>query len=253
VAHRTSSTVVEADGKKKTIVMNGAGQAIFSSTTMYRNDGTSIETITSHEDGVIRRVTNPDGSVEITQVEYGTRAINAALESTASFFNLVHAIQTGQPLPIVVSGINALNHLTPSSTLSAASAYANSVASMIGLANSIEDGDALGIISNGAGLLSYSASAFAREGGILAGTVIGDVGKQLNAPIFGNAVPGVNAIAVINIGVSLAQGNYLGAAIGVASMIPGVGPFIGAAYAIYSVLSGILGDDPRPWGTGRFV
>ncbi|MFZ5474280.1 MAG: Mbeg1-like protein, partial [Pseudomonadota bacterium] len=84
--------------------------------------------------------------------------------------SLIRAIQTGEPLPVVASGLRLANSLsnlsdTPNLNLSGAAHAASGVLSLYSLANALERGDGIAAVSAGAQAVSFAATAYANFAG----------------------------------------------------------------------------------------
>ncbi len=184
----------------------------------------------------------------------------SALSRTADALNLLKAIQTGQPLPILASGLRLASTLPNSAEDAAAAGFnlsgaANAVSgvlSLMSLDQALKNGDTIGAITAGAQALSFGTNAyldfaFAQGGGLSTATAIG-IDETLNG-VPGGA-PGV--LPFLNIVNSLAHGDTTGAAIYSISMIPGM-QWLGVAYTVFNLISSLFGgDDPEPWGAGSW-
>jgi len=176
---------------------------------------------------------------------YGPAVIDA--------LSLIKAIQSGEPLPIAASGLRLANDLTelngtPNLNLSGAANVGSGILSLMSLDAALKRGDTLGAVTAGASAITYGATAYANFAGY------NSLSTAVNANAFGTASGAIGAVgqalpylAIIN---SLANGDEVGAAVGVISMIPGM-QWVGVVYAIYSIFDSE--DVPDPWGSGQFV
>jgi len=219
------------------------------------NQAISVKIPEGHDPEVTKgRTTDSQLTPPDTTASSGAQNLSHALAATASFLSLVQAIQSGKPLPIAGAGINMLATVNPTNTvLSGASSAVGAVASLINLQKNIQKGDALGSLVAGANLVSYSASAYASALGYTATQQASALTQAAGASEFGAASGAVGtvgqAVPYINLVYSLTQGNYVGAAVAVLSMIPVYGQIIAAAYAVYSM---IASDEDVPGATGGY-
>ncbi len=79
---------------------------------------------------------------------------------------LVKAIQSGEPLPVVASGLRVANDLsnlngTPNLDLSGTAYAASGILSLMSLNAALEKGDTLGAITAGGQAIKFGATAYA--------------------------------------------------------------------------------------------
>ncbi|MEW5888860.1 MAG: cadherin-like domain-containing protein [Pseudomonadota bacterium] len=170
--------------------------------------------------------------------------------------SLIRAIQTGEPLPVVASGLRLANSLsnlsdTPNLNLSGAAHAASGVLSLYSLANALERGDGIAAVSAGAQAVSFAATAYANFAGhesLSAAIAAGEFGSAGQAiGVVAEALPYLNLINAI------AHGDEVGAAV---SLISFAVPAVGIAYTVFSLIDALFGDEediPDPWGSGQFV
>jgi len=174
--------------------------------------------------------------------------------------SLVRAIQSGNPLPVVVSGLrlaNAIDRLDGQVDLQALAGAANAasgVLSILSLEKALQQGDALAATTAGANLVSFAANAYTASlteqyGGDAIAAIADNADAFQFASNIGEALPYLN---VVN---SLAHGDSLGAAVAIADIaLVNAGimsvPYLGQAYAIYTMVKTLFDDDspPEPWG-----
>ncbi|WP_310439830.1 Ig-like domain-containing protein [Sulfuricurvum sp.] len=174
--------------------------------------------------------------------------------------SLIKAIQSGEPLPIVTSGLRLANDLTHGSStiLSGASSVASGVLSIMSLDAALKSGDTLAAISATVNSINFAASAYASFAGATSGLSY-EIGQQL----MGSGIDhmGTNALGLtdgalpyLNLVLAIQSGDEVGIAVAAVSLIPGM-QWVGIAYGVYSMISGLFGGDdiPDPWGTGRYV
>ena len=185
---------------------------------------------------------------------YGPTVIDA--------LSLIKAIQSGEPLPLVASGLRLANDLSTLNgasnlNLSGAANTASGILSLMSLDAALERGDTLAAVTAGAQALAFGAQAFAdfaasqAFAAISEGTI--DLAAEtlaLQSQALANTVGKV--LPFLSIANSIAQGDMVGAAVGVVSYFV---PVIGWAYAVFSIIDSLFGGDdiPDPWGTGSFT
>jgi Ca2+-binding RTX toxin-like protein len=169
---------------------------------------------------------------------------------------LIKAIQNGEPLPIVASGlrlaagIDLVNGGGINTNLAGASSIASGVLSLMSLDAALERGDTFGAITAGAQAINFGAQAYAT----FANTQ-GLVGQQAVVEVFGanSAFAQLGeALPVLSLINSIVQGDAVGAAISVAYMI---NPVVGVVLSVVNLLVSLFDSDeiPDPWGSGQFV
>ncbi len=227
----TSGTVVSDTYGATTTLYDASGQIIEESWSPNPNQPSGLQTLV---DGI---------------ATYGPSIIDA--------LSLIKAIQSGEPLPIVVSGLRLANDLTTLNgvanlNLSGAANAASGILSLMSLDAALEQGDTLGAVTAGAQAIAFGAQAFADFAfeSVFNGSVeLLDAAwaAQGVADAVGEVLPYLN---IIN---SIVQGDPVGVAVGVMSAM-GV-PVIGWAYAVFSIIDSLFGGDeiPDPWGNGQFV
>lgn len=178
--------------------------------------------------------------------------------------SLVKAIQSGEPLPIVASGLRVANDIANMSgnsnyMLSGAASAVSGVLSIMSLDSALKSGDTLAAISATANSINFAASAYASFAGATSGLSY-EIGQQL----MGSGIDhmGTNALGLtdgalpyLNLALAIQSGDEVGIAVAAVSLIPGM-QWVGIAYGVYSIIGGLFGgghDIPDPWGTGRYV
>lgn len=185
---------------------------------------------------------------------------------------LIQAIQNGEPLPILASGLqlaatfDRLDGGGINYNLSGAANVASGILSLMSLDAALERGDALGAVTAGAQAVSYGAQAYANlatANNIIEGvSVANDISGFLNG---GNGAVGV--IPVLSLINSIVQGDVAGIAVATLNIMVNTGiiaagtalaaavPVIGWIYAVYSILDSLFSSEeiPDPWGTGQFL
>lgn len=168
----------------------------------------SVSVTTTHWDGSATRIVNnydADGNLSPTRTEIPS-PVAVGLNQTADFLSLISAIRSGEPLPIISSGMNISRDVIDMangnpSFLNGPIAVAGAASSILNLGNAIEEGDGLGMAYGGAQLVGYTAQAFAAvtEG------AVSQIATDVASEVFGEVVP------VLGIVMSLANGDYVGA------------------------------------------
>ncbi len=192
-----------------------------------------------------------------TQVEARLQQVSNNVGTLIDSLSLIKAIQNGQPLPILASGLRlaaAVDYLDGTRdlpNLGAAASVAGAVLSLYGLADALKRNDGAAALSSA----SYAVYGVAEAANFL------KVSGAISQVPAGLAAAGQSigaALPYINLANSLAHGDGTGVAIAVVDivMIEVLGatvPVIGWAYAIYSLLDSLFTDIPDPWGHARFV
>jgi len=198
-----SETVIPPSGPSSTTNYNASGEIIAVSTrTTYPDDGSSTETMRSSDGRIIR--TNRDGDGKVTSTasieeyddgsrkelvtygdarqvtrtydENGTLIREVPVESSGQklaqagatlidALSLIKAIQSGNPLPVLASGLRVANDLTsinsnPNIELSSASNVAMGLMSLYSLSQALERRDTLAALTASAQALNYSVMAY---------------------------------------------------------------------------------------------
>ncbi|MBD3810941.1 MAG: cadherin-like domain-containing protein, partial [Betaproteobacteria bacterium] len=212
--------------------------------------------------------------MEISGSDTLINSIGTAAPSILDALSLIKAIQSGQPLPILASGLRLTNDLVnsagqpiPNYSLSGAANAASGVLSLMSLNAALEQGDTLGALTAGTQAVAFGARAyldFAAANNVFSGVAVdaaNDISGLLDGS--GNGIPGV--LPVLSLVNSIVNGDEAGIAVSTLNVLNSMGvfsgalaqaiPVIGWAYAIYSIIDAIFGGDdiPDPWGTGSFV
>ncbi len=240
-----------------------------SSTIQTLPDGSVTETLTLFDGSIHTRTTDINGNITDVVQESGVQTLLDGITtygpSVIDALSLMRAIQTGEPLPIVASGLRLANDVadltdTPNYKLSGAANIASGVLSLMSLDAALERGDTLGAITAGAQAVNFGATAYAHFAGHAASTVDGvsrtALQNAIDAKAFGSAGEALgmvgDALPYLNLINSIANGDEVGAAVSIISYYV---PVIGWAYAIYSIIDSLFSDNdiPDPWGNGQFV
>lgn len=261
-----SETVRYADGRIIRTNTDGEGTVTSRATIEYfEEDDSSIETVTYADGRIVKLSYDGDGNLLSQQeIETGGHTLQDAIGqyggALLDALSLVKAIQSGEPLPIVASGLKIANDLsklngTPNLNLSGAAYAATGILSLMSLDAALERGDTLGALTAGAQAITFSATAYANFIGYSGDKALSDAISSGEFGAAGGAVGAVSeALPYLSIINSIANGDMVGAAVGVVALYV---PVIGWAYAVYSLVSSLFGDDapeiPDPWGNGRYV
>lgn len=257
-----SSTSYHSDGRIIRTTIDSTGQVSSRTNIQMFDDGSSLETTTYANGQVVESTYDADGQLFSQQTVASPtsaliRAVNQYGGPLIDALSLVRAIQSGNPLPVVTSGLrlaNAMDGLdgrVDFQTLAGAANVASGVLSVLSLEQALRRGDTLAAVTAGANAVSFGAQAYAA-------LIKDQVGKDALVNAFGadsalvtlnEALPYLNAIN------SLAHGDSVGAAVAItdiALMNAGLTsiPYLGQAYAIYSIVTSLFDDDspPEPWG-----
>lgn len=192
-----------------------------------------------------------------------TDAINTYGPSIIDALSLVKAIQSGEPLPIVASGLRVandiynFNNVKPNANLTGATNVAAGVLSIMSLDAALKSGDGWAIASSAANTINFAATAYAQ---FVTGTVATNTTELATqfSDAFGSTVGSElttlnTALPYLNLAVAIAKGDEVGIAVAAVSIVV---PAVGIAYAVYSMIDSLFGggdDIPDPWGTGRYV
>ncbi len=193
-----------------------------------------------------------------TSKDLSKQTLVQGVSSLIDALSIVRAIQLGQPLPILATGlqfaagIDFLDGTRDLPNLGAAASVAGAVLSLYGLSEAIKRNDTVGALSAASYAVYGAAEAanFLQSSGVLSQTP-----TALNAA--GNAIG--EALPFINLVNSIARGDQTGTAIAVVDIVMTkiIGaytvPVLGWAYAVFSIVDSLSSDTPSPWGQARFV
>jgi|GEM_PF-1976622 len=191
------------------------------------------------------------------------QTINTYGPSIIDALSLIKAIQSGEPLPVVVSGIRLANDISmisnnPNYVLSGAASAASGVLSLMSLDAALKNGDGWAIATSSAYTISFAASAYSSFAETTSGLSY-EIGQQL----MGSGVDhmGTNALGLtdgalpyLNLVLAIQSGDETAITVAAVSFIPGM-QWVGLTYGIYNMIDSLFGghDIPDPWGTGHFV
>ena len=259
----TSETVRYTDGRTiRTNTDENGAVTSRASIQYFEEDASSIETVTYADGRIVKLSYDGDGNLLSQQeIESGGQTLQSAIGqyggTLLDALTLVKAIQSGEPLPVVASGLKIANDLsnlsgTPNLDLSGSAYAASGILSLMSLNAALERGDTLGALTAGAQTVTFGATAYANFAGHESLSAAVDAGAFGDA---GGAIGAVSeALPYLSIINSIAHGDIVGAAIGIVALYV---PVIGWAYAVYSIVSCLFGDDepeiPDPWGNGQYA
>ena len=174
---------------------------------------------------------------------------------------LLRAIQSGDPLPITVSGLRLANDVSnlagyPSYNLSGAASLGSGILSLMSLNEAIKQGDTLAAMTAGAQTISFGAQAYVSFAASMEIPVSSQVAGSITQ--FNKALPYLNLVN------SIAHGDEVGAAVAATDIVLAqvlgstlyAVPYVGWAYAVYSIVDSLFGghnDIPDPWGSGHYA
>ena len=239
------ATMTDAYGR---VVTDESGNPVFS---IMANAGNNVvATFRFNSDGVpVSDV--PSGAQTLTNAigQYGGTLIDA--------LSIIKAIQSGDPLPIAVSGLRLANDISnladlPNYNLSGAASVGGSILSLLSLEQALQRGDTLAAVTAGAQALGYGASAY-----LSFASNTTDIATATKISTFLNGTPSTpdvpgapGAIAYLNLVNAIANGDAVGTAVYAVSLIPGM-QWVGVAYSVFNMITSLFGDDdppPEPWG-----
>ncbi len=230
------------------VVTDENGNPIFS--VMF-NAGNNVEATFRFNSNGVPVADAPTGSQTLTNAigQYGGTLIDA--------LSIIKAIQSGDPLPIAVSGLRLANDVSnladlPNYNLSGAASVGGSILSLLSLEQALQRGDTLAAVTAGAQALGYGASAY-----LSFASNTTDIATATKISTFLNGTPSTpdvpgapGAIAYLNLVNAIANGDAVGTAVYAVSLIPGM-QWVGVAYSVFNMITSLFGDDdppPEPWG-----
>ena len=172
----------------------------------------------------------------------------------------INAIQSGEPLPIVASGLRlatTIDRLTTTNgqlafpELADAAGAVSGVMVIFSLERAIQSGDVFGALGSAAQLGSYAANGLSQAAlsdaitAIQAGSENGAAALAFTANAELAKALG-NVAAVFNLDGSLARGDMVGALASAAYFIPGYGPIISVGIQILNAIFGGGGGSSQP-------
>ncbi|MGB8598821.1 MAG: calcium-binding protein [Burkholderiales bacterium] len=177
-------------------------------------------------------------SAILPQDQFLSGGVAQGLAITGSALGLYAAMQKGDVVGIVSSSINITFQVSNIGKQPALNAQGNplpssqtAVLSGLSLISAVQNGDTLGAITSGASLVYNSQ-------------ILSILGEGAAETALGNAIPYLGVVT------ALANGDYTGAAVAVAAMYV---PVVGWIYAAYTIISALMSEPPKPWGSGHYV
>lgn len=203
------------------------------------------------------------GNMLLSKTEAATReqqelktiaGITVGLSVLSDALTLVRAIESGEPLPIMASGIKLAAFidrldLPRNAYLQGAAGVAGAITSIMSLDAALEEGDYLGATIATAQTVQYSASAYASfvgegaAGYATANSIAWNVGQALPYLQIVNGIVNEDPYQTAS-GVLIAVGNNAGVA----------APYFYAAAIVVSIIGMFDNDEPpRAWGAGQYA
>ncbi len=224
---------------------------------------------------VIKKISTSGSETLFNAIDkYGGTVIDA--------LTLIKSIQSGDPLPVTVSGLRLANDFTPkvgtdgipipgAYAISGVANVASGILSIMSLNDALKRGDTMGAITAGAQTLSFGAKAYMDFASASTTSITTEVSNSIYTSLngvdafdsAGNLVnPGqVGILPALNLVNSIAHGDGIGTAIGTLQIVnqsglmyvPGIGQ-IAMAYAVFNIVSSLFGGSdapPEAWGTAN--
>jgi VCBS repeat-containing protein len=240
----------------RSTVKDGAGNVIETISVQTFDDGSSIKDVTRPDGSTVHSVYDEDSqAVSVTRTAAPLQGFGTAIQDLNS---LANAIRAGQPLPILSSGLTLIdNQVNPTISgtqtfnnmpLYTTTAVVSAVSSLYSLHQAFSgDGTDVQRFTTTAYAVVAVNSAANAVASQISGTVVNNV---TGAVVGGVANTLAEALPYVNIALSLQNGDYTGAAVGIASAM-GV-PYIGWVYAAYLLIDSLANEPPEAWATGHF-
>lgn len=250
-----STTTVKTFGLDHALLLESATQVF--------DDGSRIETLTSAS-GVQTRYFDSDGMLVSSDESSGPQGsatlintIGQASGTLIDALSLMRAIQTGQPLPIAASGLRLANSAStmagnPNTHLAGAANITSGLMSLMSLDAALKRGDTFAALTASAHAINFGATAYANFNGFIDNGSGSAVAQAFGAD---SAFTSLNeSLPYLNLVAAIVEGDEVGVAVAVISMIPGM-QWLAPAYAIFDMIGSLFGGDdiPDPWGQGRFT
>ncbi|MDT8338312.1 MAG: YqiA/YcfP family alpha/beta fold hydrolase, partial [Sulfurimonas sp.] len=250
--------IVEENGQNLLRVLGENGQTVNLDTGDVSGKGTLFYDLNSGLQNLVDGFSNFQN--DINNSETG-QTINTYGPSIIDALSLVKAIQSGEPLPVVTSGLRLANDISiinnnPNYILSGAANATSGVLSIMSLDAALKRGDGWAIATSSAYTISFAATAYAQFATQSALTGSGELAKAMTdvyGQTAGSALNSLNgALPYLGLAAAIALGDETAIAVAAVSI---AFPPLGMAYAIYSIVDSLFGGDdiPDPWGTGRYV
>jgi hypothetical protein len=276
----TARTVELGNGLSLSTIRNTAGQVVefreqepsgdsivtrsydpgrqLQSTTNQRTyiDGTSVRDVSFVDGSSTHTVYGLDGRpTSVTGNAAPLQSFGTAIQDLNS---LVGAIKSGQPLPILNSGLTLIdNQVNP--TISGTQTFNNmplytttAVVSAVSSLYSLHQA----FSGDGTDVQRFTATAYAvvavnSAANAVASQISGTVVNNVTGAVVGGVANTLaEALPYVNIALSLQNGDYTGVAVGIASAMNV--PYIGWVYAAYLLIDSLANEPPEAWATGHF-
>lgn len=230
------------------------GDAAYFANLQQEIDGGSVPL-----DGLASRVDEYAHENHFSAADALANAINTYGPTLTDTLSLIRAIQSGEPLPIVASGIRLANDISKLNggknlNLSGAANVASGVLSLLSLDAALEQGDALGALTAGANAVSFGAAAYIDFVGAANAGIANEISAFLNGQEGVTNALGMTdgVLPYLNLVNSIAQGSPVGIVSSTLMLFPGTQP-IGFALNFANMVFSLFDDTPDPWGAGRYV
>jgi VCBS repeat-containing protein len=237
-------------------VKDGAGNVLETRSVQTFDDGSSIKDVTKPDGSTVHTVYDENNqAVSVTRTASPLQSFGTAIQDLNS---LVGAIRSGQPLPILNSGLTLINrqvnpNISGTQTfnnmpLYTTTAVVSAVSSLYSLHQAFS--------GDGTDVQRFTATAYAvvavnSAANAVASQISGTVVNNVTGAVVGGVANTLaEALPYVNIALSLQNGDYTGAAVGIASAM-GV-PYIGWVYAAYLLVDSLANEPPEAWATGHF-
>ena len=258
-----SRTVTIPDGiGTQTYQYNGAGQLQSITLTQGDEEGNTLVSVATRE-GTTTIVRDIDGKLISQDQTNGGALAQLADQQTASIFSdingLIGALKSGQPLPVLVSGVRLLNDLNRAGgtgtlpDLGAAADIGAGILSLYNLYNALHGGSDLGKLTAALSAINYANIALnaSAQGLFTAGSTAAGVNDLLNGS--SGSVGILPALGLIS---AIQNDDPIGAAMSIGTLIEGsafltTNP-IGWVLIGASILQALMADGPPDaWGVAR--
>ncbi|MBI5790269.1 MAG: hypothetical protein HZA63_02215, partial [Rhodocyclales bacterium] len=231
---------------------DSSGSPLSVTTRRTLTDGTIIDDISRSDGSVIRRTTDPSGNVTEVPVESGAQTLTAALTKTVDALALLRAIKSGEPLPILASGLRLTADFNPGDTaLGGASNVASGILSLAALDKALENRDGVGALTSAANALSFGVRAYENFAAVDGIPLQSELGTFLNGSGGTNALGLTDGVLpYLNLVNSLAHGDAIDIASAILTLNPVTAPLGVALQVADMIFGGLFGGNeaPPPWG-----
>lgn len=241
------------DGRDVTRTYNPDRELQNTRTSIVGSDGSRVDDIVYPDGSSVHQVRSADGQlVQSTGTAAPLQQIGTAIQDLNS---LVNAIRSGQPLPILNSGLRLVNSLenpvvhgnqvVNDTPLFTTTAVVGAIASVYSLhqafSGSGSDVDRVSAVANSVVAINAAANA-------VTNAAAGTVGEVASTALNGVANTVGQALPFVNAAIAISRGDYTGAAIAVAAYFV---PVLGWIYAAYTLITSMGDEPPESWATAR--